>query len=105
MACKYGVQDIFLGSAFAWIQGNKGHWIVSVFERDLRRSATFMCRTYLVAYKFRFDFIRWREPSTSCASSWLQCPILRYTPNVDNCGASTTTSFIFRSHVHGDFRS
>lgn len=31
-------------------------------------SATFMCRRYLVAYNFIFDFILWREPSTSCAS-------------------------------------
>lgn len=31
-------------------------------------SATFMCRIYLVAYKFRFDFILWREPSMMCAS-------------------------------------
>ena len=68
MACKYGVQDIFLALHLLGFKETKGIGLCRVFERDLRRSATFMCRIYLVAYKFRFDFVLWREPSASCAS-------------------------------------
>ena len=74
----------------------------SVGLEESPTSATFMCRIYLVAYKFRFDFILWREPSASYGSDR---SAQYHTPNVDYCGVSTTMSFNFRSHAHGDFHS
>ena len=102
MACKYGVQDIFLALHLLGFKETKGIGLCRVFERDLRRSATFMCRIYLVAYKFRFDFILWRELSASYGSDR---SAQYHTPNADYCGVSTTMSFNFRSHAHGDFHS
>jgi hypothetical protein len=53
------------------------------------RLPPFMCRIYLVAYKFRFDFILWREPSERCASG---CNARRRPVKLNNCGISTTSN-------------
>lgn len=65
MACDYGVQDLWL--CMAGFVEPKGIGFCQPFQ-GTPISATFMCRIYLVAYKFRFDFILWREPCASCAS-------------------------------------
>lgn len=64
------VYKTFFGSAFAgkgiglW----RSCWDRNGLSSRVRRPPLFMCRIYLVAYKFRFDFILWREPSASCTS-------------------------------------
>ena len=68
MACKYGVQDIFLALHLLGFKEAEGIGMCRPLRGISDCSATFMCRIYLVAYKIRFDFIPWREPSTSCAS-------------------------------------
>jgi hypothetical protein len=53
------------GYAFVGFVEPRGIGFCRAFEES-PTSATFMCRIYLVAYKFRFDFILWREPCASC---------------------------------------
>ena len=69
MACDYGVQDLWL--CMAGFVEPKGIGFCQPFQ-GTPISATFMCRIYLVAYKFRFDFILWREPFRVLCF-WLQC--------------------------------
>jgi len=85
MACKYGVQDIFW-LCICWVRGTKRALEFVGLEREFRRPPPFMCRIYLVAYKFRFDFILWREP---CAQRDSGCSVRQYTPRVNNVTSST----------------
>lgn len=99
----------FLALCIYWVRGaQKGiglrrSWDRSGLSSRVRRPPLFMCRIYLVAYKFRFDFILWREPSASCA--FVVVPRDKHRSSRIVASPPQATCLIFRSHAHGDFHS